>query len=164
MKITKRTMACDVVPLLNEKRIAELLERVPAVPLQKHVTGMTIAEFAAVTDGELPEEVTNERYALRYIGKIRTLMDELKSVGEYVKKMRPTLSEDEKKASSGVDFPTAVERMLLDVAKFFALRSFEEAERVKVAEWMLIAKDAAATAKYERNLARIHSGKKGGGK
>ena len=161
MKITEKTLTRDVLPLLTEKRMADLLERVPAVPLRRHVAGMTIAEFAAVTDGELPSEVTRERHALRCIGKIRSLRDEVKQVGDYIQKMRPNLTEDEKRASFGVDFPTAIERMLLDVAKFFSLHSFEEAEKVKVAEWLLIAKDAAATAKYERNMAKLHSQKGG---
>ena len=63
----------------------------------------------------------------------------------------------------GVDFPNAVERMLLDCVKFFHLHSFDEAERLKVAEWLLVAKEEASAANYERNRAAIAS-KKGGGR
>lgn len=163
MILNYHTKTRDVLPLLNEERLTDVLDKVTAVMLTTPVTSMTIAEFAAVTDGELPSEILKERRALRCLGKIRQLRDELKAVGDYIQRMRPKPTADEERAMQGVDFPSAIERMLLDCVKFFHLHSFEEAEKMKVAEWLLVAKEEASAAKYERNRASIAI-KKGGGR
>ena len=84
MILNDHTKTRDVLPLLTEERLTDVLDKVKAVRLKTPVTSMTIAEFAAVTDGELPSEILRERRALRCLGKIRQLRDELKAIGDYI--------------------------------------------------------------------------------
>lgn len=155
MKVTKETRTRDIEPLLTIRNVEQVLKAVPSVPLKRSVVSMTIADFEEVSRGTIPMEITRERKAWRYLGKLRKLKEEMEQVERFCKRVMPKQTAEDRAAAVGVEFPTGVERMLLDVATFFSLHSFEEAERVSVASWMLIAKDKSAAVKFERNRNRL---------
>lgn len=155
IRITEKTRTRDVLPFLTAANMQQVLDRVAPVSLSRRLVEYTVGEFVALTRGEFPSEVLKERRAVRMLGKLRTLRDETENLQKYIKRLSVPMSASDKQAAIGVQFPTGEERMLVDLVKFFGLKSFEEAEKMTVASWLLVVKDTASSAKFERNRARL---------
>lgn len=155
MRLTNKTKTEDFVPLLNDERMSVVMDAVTAIPLRTPIVSMSIAAFAELSEGILPDEVATEPLAVVYLGKLKTLTKEVEGLSKYIAKMQVPQSADERTACAGVDFPSLTERMLLDCAEFFSLHSFDDAEKMTVASWLLIQKNKSANARYQYNFSKI---------
>ena len=158
MLITNKTKTRDVLAIVTTKElIDQLLEKVESYPLDKDILEMTIAEFADVINDEEAyiTKLLNEEYALKAFGRLKNYREQMRTLVDWLKKLEVKQTPDEKQAAIGVDFPSLPERMLLTVTSFFHLNSFDEGEKVKLSNYLLIAKDQAADVKYQRNYQRI---------
>lgn len=146
------------MPLLNEERIKELLQKIPARPLDEPLLKLSCGEFIKRLDDKfamaffVPDAEVFEAF-----GKYRQFMQELRDVTDYIKRYEVEQSADEKAAAGGVDFPTLPERILLDCVRFYNLHSTEDAERLPICDWLLVLKSEGSAAQFQRNLSKIQS-------
>lgn len=143
--------------MLNEERIRQLSEQIPAKPLDTPLLKMTCGEFIGALD---------ERYAMSFFapealafeafGKYRQFLDEMQGVTAYLKRYELESTAEEQAASQGVVFPSMQERILLDCVRAYHLHSTEEAERLPIADWLLVVKSEGSSAQYQRRLSKIN--------
>ena len=79
----------------------------------------------------------------------------MEQLNKFIGRFERKSTAEENQAKRGVLFPSLVQRMLIDVTKFFGLKSFDEAEKVKVADWLLVFQNEAATNLFNYNLQKI---------
>ena len=159
MQITKRTRLKELLPLLVEKeRVDTLLDQVEPYPLEKKVLSMTIGEFTEIVMDEesfLRKLMQPRERAFIALGRVKQYRTEMKQVMDYIKKFQIKQTADERQAAIGVDFPDLCARMLLTVTEFFHLKSFDEAEKVAIADWIMILRDQSTAIQYQRNYQRL---------
>lgn len=158
MKITSHTRTNQILPLLNEDNIKDVLGQVEAFQLETPILGLTVGEFGELIMDDtayLEKLVKNNPKALMFLGRLKQFRKEMDNLLAFLKKFDIPQSQEEKAASNGILFPNLPQRMLLDCASFFHLHSFEEAEKCKVSEWVLIFQNDASMAQYQRNFQKL---------
>ena len=159
MQITKRTRLKELLPLLTDKeRLDSVLDGIEEYPLKKDVISMNIGEFSEIV---LDEEAwvkkmfrPNER-AYKALGRVKNYKRQMEQLMNWIKKFNIKQTADEKQAAIGVDFPDFISRMLITVTEFFKLSSFKEAEKVPLADYLLILQDQSSSIQYQRNYQKI---------
>lgn len=158
MIISKRTRVKDLVPLVRPERMVEFINSFPPYPLEKPILSMNLGEFAdlIIDEDSFIEKIMKPRErAYIAFGRMHQYSIEIKAISDYFKRFEIKLTQEEKSASIGVDSPSFVERMLLDTVSFFHLHSMAEAEKIPLADYLVVLKDSVATAKYSRNYNKI---------
>lgn len=156
MLITKRTKTRDVLPFVTDKEVMDrILDAVEEVPLDKSLIEMTIAEFAETMEEGYMASLLNEKYAWKAFGKIKSFKRQTEEIGKFLKMNELKPSKDQESAAIGVVFPSFEEQMLLTVCEYFHLRSFDEAENVKMSNYMLIQQKQSADAKFQHQYNKI---------
>lgn len=157
MKITKRTKTKDVLPLLTQDTLKELLEKVPAVPLDKPLITLTVGEFGEIVEDEEPYivKLLSHRKALKAFGLLKQYKQEMESLAKFFKLYDVRRTADESNAAVGIKFPNLAQRMLIDCVKWFHLNSMEDAEKVKLSAWLTMWQDEAANMLYQRNYQKL---------
>lgn len=158
MRITKKTRTKDILPLLTKERLEDLLEQVEPIPLDKSVLSMTITEFNDVLNDDetlILNLIKENKHVLQFLGKLKSFRNQMQSLNSFFKKLEIKQSPEESAAARGVLFPDMIQKMLLTCCSFFHLKSFEEAEKCKVSDYMLIYQNEAASALYQRNYNKI---------
>ena len=162
MKINKHTLTKRVLPLLNEERLGQILEGVPARPLKKSLFVMSVGEFIEATDEAFVVGLLAKRRAFEAFGMLKTYRDEQKKIADYLKRYETKPSSDEESASAGIEFPTMQENMLMECVEFYHLRSTAEAERLPLSDYLLMKKYKGASALFQRrhqDIITSHYGK-----
>lgn len=158
MLITKRTRVKDLLPLLTEKRMEYLLERIQEYPLEKSILSMTIGEFAEILMDEQAYILTllnpRER-AWKAFGQLKSFKRQMEEVSNFMKKYEIKQTEDEKRAAINIEFPDFIAKMLITATQFFNLHSFKEAEQVPLADYLVILQDQSSAVKYQRNYSKL---------
>lgn len=158
MRITRKTLTREILPLLTPERVERILEAVNPYPLEKPVLAMTIGEFIACSEESYVNELLSEPLAYKAFGRVKQLRYELTMVGDYLRRYEVPPTAEEKAAAAGIDFPTAGERMVLDCIRWGLVNPKEgedmvdAAERVRLTTWLIGAKDKAASAQFERRM------------
>lgn len=162
MRIDKKTLMADLLPLLNGERLDYLLERVPAYPLEKPVLEMTVGEYIEALDKEWPLRFLKERTVFKGLGQLKQYRKEMEDVAKFIEFHSVPMDAGEKAAMAGIDFPTAQESILLtclhefgcpcidSVGKRARRRGVRGAADIPLAEYLLVLKEKASAAKYER--------------
>ena len=140
MKITSKTKTKYILPLLDADRLKSLLDEVPAVPLEKTLLSMTIREFSDVLADEenFIKKILGHRKALTALGMLRSYREQAENIGKFMKMYDHKKTPEEEQAAKGVVFPDFAARMMADCVRFFHLKSFDEAEKCKVSDWLTI--------------------------
>lgn len=158
MKITKKTKVKDIQFLIPGNRMEEFIKSFPPVPLDKPLLKMTVAEFCELVLDEsayINKILKPRERAYIAFGKLNQYSIEMKGIADYLKSMEIKLTQEEKMAGQGIDFPSTVERILLDCVQGYNLHSTQEAEKLPITDWLLLLKNQVATAKYSRNYQKI---------
>ena len=155
MLITKKTKTNDLVPFLNEERFNMVLDAVEEYPLPKDLICMTIGEFIETLEDGYAMRFLDEKYVYKAFGKLKSFKNQMEGINKFFEMNDVEASEDHKKASNGVNFLTFEENMLYKVAEFFHLKSFDEAEKVKLSNYMLIHKKESSEVKFQHNWNKI---------
>lgn len=158
MVITKKTRVKDLVPLVQPNRMEEFIQSFPPQPLEKPILSMTVGEFSDIMldeEGFIKDILKPNARAYLAFGRLKQYGIEMRALADFFKTMQLKLSPEEQAASRNVDLPSFVERMLLDTVSFFHLHSMSEAEKIPLADYLVVLKDSVATAKYSRNYNKI---------
>lgn len=161
MQIDRHTKTKNVLPLLTKETLEEFLQKVPPVPLKKPLLKMTVGEFAEVFEDENQyiADILGCRRALKAFGRLKQFRTELEQIQKFMKLYDHQPTQEEKAAEKGIMFPSFAQRILIDCVKFFGLKSFTEAEKVPVSEWLTIFQSEASAVLYQRNYNRIMENK-----
>lgn len=158
MIINKKTKVKEVLPLLNEEKMKYLLENIPEYPLEKSILSMTIGEFSEVILDEQGYIQTfmkpNER-AYKAFGRLKAFKREMEDISKWIQKHEVKQTEDERRAAIGVDFPNFVTKIMITCIQFFNLHSFNEAEAIPLADYLIVLQDQSAAMLYQRNYSKI---------
>lgn len=155
MIITKRTKTKDLLPLLDEERFQKVLDAVDEYPLKKPLLSMTIGQFIEALEDGYAMQYLNEKYVYKAFGKLKSFKNQMEAITRFFKLNEIETSADHKNASNGVTFLTFEESMLYKAAEFFHLKSFDEAENVKLSNYMLIWKKETSEMKFQHNYNKI---------
>ena len=160
MKITKKTKTGELLPVLKADDLDTILCKVIASTKSRNVLNMKIGEYIIFTNYGLERELLSQKKALKFLSLLKSYREQLEGIANYIKSISPSESEDERRASVGVKFPTFEERMLLDVQKELHLTSMEQAEQVPLSTWLLLLKDKCANVNFQKNLNALYKNKK----
>lgn len=154
IKITKRTKTKDILPLLNEDSFKRLLDAVPEHPLETSIFSMKIKQFAEILEDETEfiSLLLNHKRILVAVGRVKQYKKEVEQFANFLKMYDYKQTNEEKRASHGIVYPSMAQRMLTDCVRFFNLKSFDEAEQKTVSEWLAVFQSDAANALYQRKL------------
>lgn len=155
MLITRRTKTKEILPFLNDSTIQQILDAVDEVPLEKPLLEMTIAEFAETMEEDYVLSFLKEKYLWKAFGKIKSLKRQTEEITKFLNMNNIKPSKDQESAAIGVVFPDMVEQMLIRVTEFFHLRSFDEAENVKLSNYLLIHQKDSSEAKFKHQWDRL---------
>lgn len=158
MLVTKKTKTKDLLPLLNtQEKIDMVLEAIEPYPLDKDLLSMNIEEFSHVIleEEDYIKELLSEKRAYKALGKLKSYRKQMEQLTKWMEKLEVKQSQDEKTASLGVDFPDMIQRMLITVTKFFGLKSFSEAEKCLISDYLLIYMDQSSDVKFQRNYQKL---------
>lgn len=150
------------MPLLYGSTAEAVLAKVPPVPLDKPVVEMTVGEFCRVLNGEEESRLLKGRRALKVLGQLRQLRDEVKSMTSLLDSLSAQPDANEAMALGSVTIKqTPEECLLLEAADAFGLDRLERrhgrksllhpaAEDVPLAELIVFRKREAAASQYKR--------------
>lgn len=158
MIISKRTKVKNLINLIKPERMEEFIKSFPPYPLKKSILSMSIGEFANILldeDSFLNSLIKPNERAYIAFGRLHQYSKEIKDLSNYLSSMQINLTPEEQAAGRGVDFPSFVERMLLDCVKTFHLHSMVEAEQIPLTDYLVVLKDQISSAKYQRNYNKI---------
>lgn len=157
MRITRKTLTRDILPLLTQETLKELLEKVPAVPLKKPVLAMTIGEFGEIVDDEdtFVAKLLKHRKAFKAFGLLKQYKQEMEALAKFFKQYEIKRTPEEEAAAKGVLFPNLIQRMIIDCVNWFHLSSTKEAEKVKLSEYLTFWMNEAANMLYQRNFQKL---------
>lgn len=161
MKITNKTRTRDILPLLTEETFKEVLEKVPAVPLKKHLLEMSIGEFSGILEDESAyiANILKQRKALKAFGTLKSYKTEIEGIVNFLNRFETRRTQEETAAAKGVLFPNMVQKMIVDCVGWFGLHSTKEAEKVTVGEWLTMFQNEAANTLYQWNYMNIMNAK-----
>lgn len=159
MLINKRTKTKKILPYLDEKQVEDIINQIPEVALPTPILELSIGEFGALLDDEETyiKNLLNEKYLFDALGKLKSFKRQMEELTNFLKLYEVKQTKEEKQAAVGVVFPDFAARMLLTVTKFFGLKSFDEAEKVKLSNYLLILQDEVSSLQYQRNYQDIIS-------
>ena len=159
MKITIDTPTITVLPYLNEEYVKVLMDKIPAKPMKRPIWEMTCGEFINCLDENYARTFFEEEKIGDAIGHLKTFNDDMEKLSKYLNLNQIKETNEEQAAKKGVVFPTFAENILITVAEFFHLKSFEEAEKTPFSDYLIIQKHQTANSKYERNLNTLYMNK-----
>ena len=157
MKLTNKTHTKDVLPLLTKELLEEILEKVPAVPLDKPLLSLTVGEFGEIIEDEETYivKLLKHRKALKAFGRLKQYKQEIEAISKFFKLYDYQKTQEETRAATNIKFPSFGQRMIIDVVKWFGLHSTREAEKITVGEWLTFWMDEAANMLYQRNYQKL---------
>lgn len=165
MRITEKTRYKDILPFMwDAERFEQLKEQIPYRDLKKDFGFWTCGDFVRIIQNDenfIHEKIIGRtKYAVEYLGRLKTFEGLLKNIKQYLERNSTKESEEERQAAHGIEFPTMAEQIFLKVQQRFGLHSFEEVEKVKLTDYMLIVKDESSRHKYEKNLNMVYERKR----
>lgn len=155
MLITTKTKTQSVLPLLTIERFEQLLDAVEPQPLPKDLTDMTVGEFLDCLEDGYAERFLKEKYVYMAFGHLKEFKKQMEGIAKFLKMNDIKASAEQERAALGIEFPDFAEQVLLTVTEYFGLQSFDEAEQVKMSNYMLIVKKQSSEAKFKHQYDKI---------
>ena len=168
MNITDKTLYKDCFMFIKHEHIEQIKEKVSDEDLQGYeaIVSLNLGDFLRLIKGD--ETIIldlffkgNVNFTLyEFCKRIKWLENEAKKIQSIFDSMKLKHTDEEKRASNGVQFlPFELEIQAFAIEKFH-LKSFEEAEKCRTSDVLVMKKREVANAKYERNLRTIYGNKK----
>lgn len=180
MKITKQTPLGEVIYFMTAERWAQIIDQVSDqdIALQgwQSIKSYTLGEFIQLSQAlekkdlnyiisiffvtsrkryQRPKMPTLWEVAIR----LKWLFKEFEDVNKFFEDLTIKQDADEKQAGQGINFLNSYMSMLVFAQQKFFLHSIEEAENVKLCDYMALKKNEVDGIKYQRNLQKIYQQK-----
>ena len=180
MKITKQTPLHEVFYFMTTERWSQILDQVTDrdIDLQgwQSLKSYTLGEFIKLSQALEKKDlsfiidticVTSRKWYQRpkmptlweVAIRLKWLFRELEDVNKFFESLQIKQYADEKQAGNGINFLNPYMSMLIFAQQKFFLHSLEDAEKVKLSEYMAMKKNEVDGIKYQRNLQKIYQQK-----
>ena len=183
MNITKHTPLADVAYFLDADKWKAIIEQVTDEvvamqewqPLQSYTLGEFI-ELSQALEKQDTAYIINKfftpsprkwwQFKKQNTPKVwdvairmRWLMSECERIAKYFEQLNIPQDADERQAEQNINFLNGYVAMLIFAQQKFFLHSIEEAEQVKLSEYLAMKKHEVDGIKYQRNLQKIYQQK-----
>lgn len=180
MKITKQTPLNEVIYFMTTDRWSAILDQVSDqdISLQgwQSIKSHTLGEFIELSNAlekkdlnfiigkfftpklkwyQRPKMPTLWEVAVR----LKWLFKEFEEINKSFEEMNIKQDADERQACQGINFLNPYKKMLVYAQQKFFLHSVDDAEKVKLSNYMAVKKDEVDGIKYQRNLQKIYQQK-----
>lgn len=180
MKITKQTPLNEVIYFMTTERWTQIIDLVSDqdISLQgwQSIKSRTLGEFIELSNAlekkdlsfiidtffvterkwyQRPKMTTLWEVAIR----LKWLFREFEEINKFFESLQIKQDADEKQAGNGINFLNSYMSMLIFAQQKFFLHSLEDAEKVKLSEYMALKKNEVDGIKYQRNLQKIYQQK-----
>lgn len=180
MKITKQTPLHEVIYFMTTERWAQIIDQVSDqdIALQgwQSIKAHTLGEFIELSNAlekkdlnfiigkfftpklkwyQRPKMPTLWEVAVR----LKWLFKEFDEINKTFEEMNIKLDADEKQACQGINFLHPYMKMLVFAQQKFFLHSVDDAENVKLSNYIAVKKDEVDNIKHQRNLQKIYQQK-----
>lgn len=180
MKITKHTPLNEVIYFMTTERWSQIINLVSDQDISiqgwQSIKSYTLGEFIKLSQAlekkdlnyiisiffvvsrkwyQRPKMPTLWEVAVR----LKWLFKEFEDVNKFFESLQIKQDADEKQAGNGINFLNPYVSMLIFAQQKFFLHSLEDAEKVKLSEYMAMKKNEVDGIKYQRNLQKIYQQK-----
>ena len=180
MKITKQTPLHEVIYFMTTERWSAILDQVSDqdIALQgwQSIKSHTLGEFIELSQALEKKDlnyiisiffVTSRKWYQRpkmptlweVAVRLKWLFKEFDDINKFFEDLTIKQDADEKQAGQGINFLNSYMSMLVFAQQKFFLHSIEEAENVKLCDYMALKKNEVDGIKYQRNLQKIYQQK-----
>ena len=180
MKITKHTPLNEVIYFMTTDRWSQILDLVTDqdISLQgwQSIKSHTLGEFIKLSQALEKKDlsfiidtffVTERKWYQRpkmptlweVAVRLKWLFKEFDEINKFFESLQIKQDADEKQAGNGINFLNSYMSMLIFAQQKFFLHSLEDAEKVKLSEYMAMKKNEVDGIKYQRNLQKIYQQK-----
>lgn len=180
MKITKHTPLNEVIYFMTTDRWSAILDQVSDqdIALQgwQSIKSHTLGEFIKLSQALEKKDlsfiidtffVTERKWCQRpkmptlweVAVRLKWLFKEFEEINKFFEDLTIKQDADEKQAGQGINFLNSYMSMLVFAQQKFFLHSIEEAENVKLCDYMALKKNEVDSIKYQRNLQKIYQQK-----
>lgn len=180
MKITKQTPLNEVIYFMTAERWAQIIDQVSDqdIALQgwQSIKSHTLGEFIQLSQALEKKDlnyiisiffVTSRKWYQRpkmptlweVAVRLKWLFKEFDDINKFFEDLTIKQDADEKQAGQGINFLNSYMSMLVFAQQKFFLHSIEEAENVKLCDYMALKKNEVDGIKYQRNLQKIYQQK-----
>lgn len=180
MKITKQTPLNEAIYFMTTDRWSAILDQVSDqdISLQgwQSIKSHTLGEFIELSNAlekkdlnfiidkyftpklkwyQRPKMPTLWEVAVR----LKWLFNEFEEINKFFESLQIKQDADEKQAGQGISFLNPYVSMLIFAQQKFFLHSLDDAENVKLCDYMALKKNEVDGIKYQRNLQKIYQQK-----
>lgn len=166
LDITNETTIREAAPYLKPDHIKTLMEKADEMPLYPPVYGYTVGEFVEALDRDQASEFLKDpdKPLMVALGEMKAFNRQMEEIVKVMEANNPKLSGDEEAAKKGVVFPSVGESILIECCEWFHLHSLDEAENIRLSNYLVMRRGKTAETLYERNLMKITTDKARNGK
>ena len=180
MKITKQTPLSEVIYFMTAERWSQIIDQVSDqdIALQgwQSIKSHTLGEFIQLSQALEKKDlnyiisiffVTSRKWYQRpnmptlweVAVRLKWLFKEFDDINKFFEDLIIKQDADEKQAGQGINFLNSYMSMLVFAQQKFFLHSIEEAENVKLCDYIALKKNEVDGIKYQRNLQKIYQQK-----
>lgn len=143
----------DVLQFVTDESRKELLQQAAKI---RDPYSLTLAEFFACCEGDFSIVNTEKVGGVCWVENFAVFVEEFSKA---IKRMTVQQTPEQKQASAACLPVEWQEGMLVFARRYFGLKSFSEAEKVTIADFLIAKKDDYNTTIYERALHKIQTNK-----
>lgn len=180
MKITKHTPLNEVIYFMTTDRWSAILDQVSDQDIASQgwqsIKTYTLGEFIKLSQALEKKDLnyiisiffvkSRKRYQRPKMPtlwevavRLKWLFKEFDEINKFFENLTIKQDADEKQAGQGINFLNSYMSMLVFAQQKFFLHSIEEAENVKLCDYMALKKNEVDSVKYQRNLQKIYQQK-----
>lgn len=180
MKITKHTPLNEIIYFMTTDRWSAILNQVSDqdIALQgwQSIKSHTLGEFIELSNALEKKDLnyiisiffvtSRKRYQRPKMPtlwevavRLKWLFKEFDEINKFFESLQIKQDADEKQAGQGINFLNPYVSMLIFAQQKFFLHSLEDAEKVKLSEYMAMKKNEVDGIKYQRSLQKIYQQK-----
>lgn len=180
MKITKQTPLNEVIYFMTAERWSQIIDQVSDQDIElqgwQSINSYTLGEFIELSQA-LEKKDLNYIISIFFVSsrkwyqrpkmptlwevavRLKWLFKEFGDINKFFEDLTIKQDADEKQAGQGINFLNSYMSMLVFAQQKFFLHSIEEAEKVKLCDYMALKKNEVDGIKYQRNLQKIYQQK-----
>ena len=164
MKIDRHTLNEDLAPLLSIVTEEDMGRVRKAAVRDKYgdagFYGMTVGDFTTVLSGDVRPLLQSGGRTVFDTCRVEAFMEWVDELSDTLKRLTPPPTAESVKLNAGTIPSEFVESVYLFCRSYFNLGSFEQADTLKVSEFVLAKKDDYNHAVVDRNVSAMMKGGK----
>lgn len=164
MKIDRHTLNEELAPLLSIVTEEDMGRVRKAAVRDKYgdagFYGMTVGDFTTVLSGDVRPLLQSGGRTVFDTCRVEAFREWVDELSDTLKRLTPPPTAESVKLNAGTIPSEFVESVYLFCRSYFSLGSFEQADRLKVSEFVLAKKDDYNHAVVDRNVSAMMKGGK----